>query len=76
MKALVDLIVKSLVDKPDGVKVTEVSGTKVTILELRVDKDDVGKVIGKHGQTIDAIRTILNATAAKLRKHIVLELLE
>jgi len=76
MKALVDLIVRSLVDKPDEVKVAEVSGTNVTILELRVDKDDVGKVIGKHGQTIDAIRTILNATAAKLRKHIVLELLE
>jgi len=76
MKALLDLIVKSLVDRPDEVKLTEVSGTKVYVLELRVDKDDIGKVIGKHGQTVDAIRTILNASAAKLKKHVVLELLE
>jgi len=76
MKALVEVIVKSLVDRPDEVKVTEVTGTNMHVLEVRVDKDDVGKVIGKHGQTIGAIRTILNATAAKLRKHVVLELLE
>ncbi|HHO76442.1 MAG TPA: KH domain-containing protein [Deltaproteobacteria bacterium] len=76
MKALLDLIVRSLVDKPDEVKVTEVTGTTVHVLELRVDKDDIGKVIGKHGQTIDAVRTLLNATAAKLRKHVVLELLD
>lgn len=76
MKALVDLIVKSLVDNPDEVKVTEVTGTNVNVLELRVNKDDIGKVIGKHGRTVGAIRTILNATAAKLKKHVVLELLE
>ncbi len=76
MKALVEVIVKALVDKPDEVKVTEVTGTNVNVLELRVDKDDVGKVIGKKGQTVSAIRTILNATSAKLKKHVVLEILE
>ena len=76
MRALVELVVKSLVDMPDEVKVTEVVGTSVHVLELRVAKDDIGKVIGKHGQTVSAIRTILNAISAKLRKHVVLELLE
>jgi predicted RNA-binding protein YlqC (UPF0109 family) len=76
MKALAEVIVKSLVDSPEKVKVSEVTGTNVNVLELRVDKDDVGKVIGKHGNTVGAIRVILNATAAKLRKHVVLELLE
>jgi predicted RNA-binding protein YlqC (UPF0109 family) len=76
MKALTEVIVKSLVDIPDKVNVAEVTGTNVNVLELRVDKDDVGKVIGKHGKTIGAIRIILNATSAKLRKHVVLELLE
>jgi len=76
MKALVEVIVKSLVDMPDEVKITEVTGTNVHVLELRVHKDDIGKVIGKHGQTVGAIRTILNATSAKLKKHVVLEILE
>ena len=76
MKELILMIAKSLVDKPDEVKVDEVKGDKVTVLELRVAKDDLGKVIGKRGKTAQAIRTILNATATKLKQRAVLEIIE
>jgi len=76
MKELVEVIVKALVDKPDEVQVTEVPGNNVTIYELRVNKSDMGKVIGKAGQTAGAIRTLLNASSAKRGKHAVLEILE
>ena len=76
MKDLILLIAKSLVDKPDQVDLREVEGEKTTILELRVAKDDLGKVIGKQGKTARAMRTILNATATKLRKRAVLEIIE
>ena len=76
MKELVEVIVKTLVDNPNNVKVTEVMGNNVFIVEVRVDKGDMGKVIGKHGQTASAIRTILNATSAKLKRRAVLEILE
>ena len=65
MRDLILIIAKSLVDKPDEVEVAEVRGDKTTVLELRVAKDDLGKVIGKQGKTAHAIRTILNATATK-----------
>ena len=76
MRDLILIIAKSLVDKPDEVEVAEVKGDKTTDLELRVAKDDLGKVIGKQGKTAHAIRTILNATATKLKQRAVLEIME
>ena len=69
MKELIVLIAKSLVDKPDEVDLQEVTGEQTTVFELRVAKDDLGKIIGKQGKTARAIRTILNATATKLKKE-------
>ena len=76
MKDLMLMIAKSLVDKPDEVDLQEVIGEKTTVLELRVAKEDLGKVIGKQGKTARAMRTILNATATKLKKRLVLEIIE
>ena len=76
MKELVEFIAKALVDEPDQVRVTEVQGEKITVIELRVAPGDLGKVIGKQGRTVRSIRTLLNATATKLRKRAVLEILE
>ncbi|MBC8287771.1 MAG: KH domain-containing protein [Nitrospinae bacterium] len=76
VKDLILMIAKSLVDKPDEVDLQEVEGEKTTVLELRVAKEDLGKVIGKQGKTARAMRTILNATATKLKKRAVLEIIE
>ena len=76
LKTLVEYIAKSLVDHPDLVDVNEIEGEKTTILELRVDEDDLGKIIGKHGRTAKAMRTVINAAATKERKRAVLEILE
>jgi len=76
MKELVEFIAKALVDEPDKVQVTEIEGEKITVIELRVAPGDLGKVIGKQGRTARSIRTLLNATATKLRKRAVLEILE
>jgi len=76
MKDLVEYIAKALVDCPDDVEVTEVVGEKTTVVELRVAREDVGKVIGKQGRTARAMRTILNAAATKMKKRAVLEILE
>ncbi len=76
MKELVEMIAKALVDSPDEVKVTEISGEQTTVLELRVAQSDLGKVIGKHGRTASSIRTLLGAAGMKLRKRFVLEILE
>ena len=76
MKDLILLIARSLVDKPEEVDLTKIEGEKTTVLELRVAKDDLGKVIGKQGKTARAMRTILNATATKLKKRAVLEIIE
>jgi predicted RNA-binding protein YlqC (UPF0109 family) len=76
MRELVEQIAKALVDESDKVKVTEVAGESVTVIELRVAPPDLGKVIGKQGRTARAIRTILNANATKLRKRAVLEIVE
>ena len=73
---LVSYMVKSLVDHPDEVEIREIEGEKSTILELKVTKDDIGKVIGKHGRIARAIRTIINASATKSGKRIVLEILD
>jgi uncharacterized protein len=76
LKELVEYIVKKLVDKPESVVVSEVSGEQATIIELRVDPQDLGKVIGKEGKTARAIRTLVHAAASKERKRAVLEILE
>ena len=75
-KELVEYMVKSLVDNPEEVEIKEVEGEKSTILELRVTKEDIGKVIGKHGRIARAIRTIINASATKSGKRVVLEILD
>ena len=76
MKELLELIARSLVDKPDEVAVTEVDAEKNTVLELRVAADDLGKVIGKQGRTARSIRTILSSAGTKQRKRIVFEIIE
>jgi len=76
MKELIEYIAKSLVDLPSEVLVKEMEGEKTTVIELKVAKEDLGKVIGKQGRTARAMRTILNAAATKLRKRAVLEILE
>ena len=73
---LVEYMVKSLVDHPEQVEINEIEGEKSTILELKVVKDDIGKVIGKHGRIARAIRTIINASATKTGKRVVLEILD
>ena len=75
-RGLVEFMVKSLVDHPEQVEINEIEGEKSTILELRVVKDDIGKVIGKHGRIARAIRTIINASATKTGKRVVLEILD
>ncbi len=75
-KDLVEFMVKSLVDNPDQVEINEIEGDKSTNLELRVTKEDIGKVIGKHGRIARAIRTIINASATKSGKRVVLEILD
>ena len=76
MKDLILMMARALVDKPDEVELREIEGEKTTVLELRVAKDDLGKMIGKQGKTARAMRTILNATATKLKKRAVLEIIE
>ena len=73
---LIGHISKTLVDYPDEVSVTEVAGQQTTVLELRVAKSDLGKIIGKQGKTAHALRTILTAASSKLRKRSVLEIIE
>ena len=76
MKDFVDFIAKHLVDNPDEVVVSEVEGERTTVYELRVGDGDLGKVIGKRGQTAKSIRTLLGAASAKTGKRAVLEILE
>ena len=76
MKELIKYIAQALVDQPDKVQVTEIEGEQTSVLELKVAKEDLGKVIGKQGRTARAMRTILSAASAKIRKRSVLEILE
>jgi hypothetical protein len=76
MRALVEQIAKALVDEPEHVSVHSVDGEQVTVLELRVAPNDLGKVIGKQGRTARSIRTILGAAGMKLKKRYTLEILE
>ncbi len=76
LKEVVEFMVKSLVDHPDQVEVKEVIGEQTTVVELKVAKQDLGKVIGKQGKTARAMRTILTAASAKVNKRSVLEIVE
>jgi predicted RNA-binding protein YlqC (UPF0109 family) len=76
MKELVTEIVKALVDKPEHVSVAEIKGDHISVLEVSVAKSDMGLIIGKEGRNAQAIRTILNAASAKIRKRYVLEIVE
>jgi len=76
MKELITRIAKALVDNPDQVLVSEIEGNQTSVLELKVAKEDLGKVIGKEGRNARAMRIILSAASAKLKKRTVLEILE
>jgi predicted RNA-binding protein YlqC (UPF0109 family) len=76
VKELVELVAKALVDDPDGVEVREVTGDRETVLRLSVSPSDLGKVIGRQGRTAKSIRTILTAAGSRLRKRVVLEIVE
>ena len=76
MKELVAYIAKALVDKPEEVLVTVIEGEQTSVIELKVAKEDLGKVIGKQGRTARAMRTILSAASTKINKRSVLEIIE
>jgi uncharacterized protein len=76
MKDLIATIAKMLVDKPDQVVTTEIKGKQTSVIELKVAKEDIGKVIGKQGRTAQALRGILLAASTKLKKRCILEILE
>lgn len=76
MKELIKYIAQALVDNPEQVSVSEVEGNQTSVLELKVAKEDLGKVIGKQGRTARAMRTILSAASAKVKKRTVLEIIE
>ncbi|MCU0576256.1 MAG: KH domain-containing protein [Desulfobacterota bacterium] len=76
MRELIEFIAKALVDYPDEVRVSEVQAEVTTVIELRVAKSDLGKVIGKEGRTARAMRTLLTAASTKIKKRAVLEIIE
>jgi len=76
MKYLIEYLAKALVDEPEEVMVTEIKGEQTIVIELRVAKEDLGKIIGKEGRTARAIRIILGAASAKMKMRSVLEILE
>jgi uncharacterized protein len=76
MKAMIEMIARALVDAPELVSVSEVGGTHTSILELKVAKADIGKVIGKQGRMAGALRTLVSAVSSKARKRTVLEIMD
>lgn len=76
LRDLVEQIAKVLVDKPEAVQINEIEGEQTSVIELKVAKEDLGKIIGKEGRTAKAIRTILGAAGSKLKKRVVLEIIE
>jgi hypothetical protein len=76
LKELIETIAKALVDYPEQVEVSELEGEQTSVIELRVAKEDLGKVIGKQGRTARSMRTILSAASTKIRKRAVLEIIE
>ena len=75
MKELVEMIVRSLVDLPNEVSITETAGESIVILEISVAQSDIGKVIGKEGRIANAIRTVVKAAAAKNNKKVTVEIM-
>jgi hypothetical protein len=76
LKELIEFMARALVDNPEKVRVSEIEGEQTSVIELRVAKEDLGKVIGKQGRTARAMRTILSAASTKIRKRAVLEIIE
>lgn len=76
LKELIELIIKGIVDNPDKVEINEIIGEKTSIFEVRVDSNDMGKVIGRQGRNIKSIRTVVNAAAQKDDKRVVIEIIE
>ena len=76
MKELIERIARALVDNPEDVTVTALEGSQATVLELKVAKEDLGKIIGKQGRTARSLRTILGAASAKENRRVVLEIEE
>ena len=76
MRELIELIIKGIVDNPDRVEINEIIGEKTSIFEVKVDTNDIGKVIGRQGRNIKSIRTIVNAAAQKDDKRVVIEIVE
>ncbi len=76
MKELVEYLARQLVSDPDAVEVIETQGETASVLELKVAKDDLGRIIGKQGRTAKSIRTILNAAASRTNRKVVLEIIE
>ena len=76
LSKMIEYVARMLVDLPDDVHVNEIEGENTTVIELKVAKSDLGKVIGKQGRTARAVRTILNGASTKLRRRTVLEILE
>ncbi|MDY6909728.1 MAG: KH domain-containing protein [Thermodesulfobacteriota bacterium] len=76
LKELIEYMARALVDQPEQVRVSEIEGEQTSVIELRVAKEDLGKVIGKQGRTARAMRTILSAASTKIRKRAVLEIIE
>ena len=76
MKELVEIMAKALVDNPDRLEVIEIIGSGTLVIELRPAREDIGKIIGKKGRNVQSMRTLLNAAGGKLRKRVVLEIIE
>ena len=76
LKEMVEFMARALVDNPEMVRVSEIEGEQTSVIELRVAKEDLGKVIGKQGRTARAMRTLLSAASTKIRKRAVLEIIE
>jgi predicted RNA-binding protein YlqC (UPF0109 family) len=76
LSKMMEYVAKMLVDLPEQVHVNEIEGENTTVIELKVAKEDLGKIIGKQGRTARALRTILNGASTKLRKRTVLEIIE
>ena len=76
MKELVEIMAKALVDYPDQLEINEIGGGDTLVIELKAAKEDIGKIIGKKGRNVQAMRTILNAASRKFNKHVVLEIID
>jgi predicted RNA-binding protein YlqC (UPF0109 family) len=76
MRELVEFMVKAMVDNPDQVEVTEIAGRDASAIEVKVAQEDMGKIIGKKGRNAQAMRLILNAASAKVRKRVILEIID